>query len=393
MLRLSQIGHNARSRKTKAALLAAPLTLGLIASAGLTWRPGGAAAEQGEFGQTLFGSNNERPVLRLPLILRDEGMFFVNGEKILSDYPSASTSGTPPTPASFVVNQMFVHYRIPAVVLHKLPIIMVHGSGLTGMSYETTPDGREGWATYFTRLGFKVYVVDFPGRGRAGFNPTPLNQAKTTGDLTGQPSLSRTGLESAWVQFRMGPTDFVPFPGVQAPEASNGGINEAVAEQFSAQGVPNGESTLTPASSTTVPAAIDALLEKVGPAILMVHSQAGNFADAAVTARPDLVKMMIHVESNCGTLSAAALAAYKQVPNVLYIHGDNVIGNTAASTGQPRLTACTAAMTAINANGGRATLTQLPNVGIHGNCHMMMQDKNNLDVADYIIKQIVKNRL
>ena len=32
------------------------------------------------------------------------------------------------------------------------------------------------------------------------------------------------------------------------------------------------------------------------------------------------------------------------------------------------------------------TLTvQLPEVGLHGNTHMMMQDKNNLEVADYII--------
>ncbi|WP_148213137.1 hypothetical protein [Methylocella silvestris] len=225
------------------------------------------------------------------------------------------------------------------------------------MSWETTPDGREGWATYFTRHGFKVYVVDFPGRGRAGFNVTPINQAKFTQDVSGQPSLSRTGLESAWIAFRMGPSDFVPFPGVQAPEATATGLNEEIAEQFSAQGVPNGESTLDPVSSVTVPASIDALLDKIGPSILMVHSQAGTFADNAVAGRPGLVKMMIHVESNCGALSAAAIAAYKQVPNVLYIHGDNVVGNP-ASTGQPRLTLCTAAQTAINAAGGRATLNR-----------------------------------
>jgi hypothetical protein len=79
--------------------------------------------------------------------LRDEGMFFVNGQLVLSNFPSAGSGTTPPTPATFDVNQMFVHYRLPASNKHKVPIIMVHGAGLTGMSWETTPDGREGWGT------------------------------------------------------------------------------------------------------------------------------------------------------------------------------------------------------------------------------------------------------
>src|SRR6188472_2568988 len=81
------------------------------------------------------------------MTLKDEGVFYVNGQVIKSDFPSAPAVGNP-APASFTVNQMFVHYRIPASNKHKVPIIMVHGSGLTGVTYETTPDGREGWATY-----------------------------------------------------------------------------------------------------------------------------------------------------------------------------------------------------------------------------------------------------
>ncbi len=268
---------------------------------------------------------------------------------------------------------------------------MVHGAGLTGMSWETTPDGREGWGTYFTRRGFKTYVVDFPGRGRAGIDPTPLNSAKFNNNAAAQPSLSRTGVEAAWTTFRFGPTYLTPFPGVQAPEVNlNGTVNNDAVNQFSSQGVPNGEATLTPAAATTIPAAIIELLKKTGPAILMVHSQAGSFADTVVSLRPDLVKMMIHVESNCGTaaLTATQLNAYRQIPTVLYVHGDNVIGNP-ASTGQPRLTNCTAYNSQINANGGHSSLVQLPDVGIKGNDHMLMQDRNNLTVADFIISRIV----
>jgi hypothetical protein len=48
---------------------------------------------------------------------------------------------------------------------------MVHGSGHTGVTYETTPDGREGWATYFARKNFPVYVIDHVGRGRLPGRP------------------------------------------------------------------------------------------------------------------------------------------------------------------------------------------------------------------------------
>ena len=40
-----------------------------------------------------------------------------------------------------------------------------------GPTYETTPDGREGWATYFARKGFPVYVVDHAGRGALRLRP------------------------------------------------------------------------------------------------------------------------------------------------------------------------------------------------------------------------------
>jgi hypothetical protein len=35
-------------------------------------------------------------------------------------------------------------------------------------------DGREGRATYFARKGSPVDVVDHSGRGRSGFDPTPI---------------------------------------------------------------------------------------------------------------------------------------------------------------------------------------------------------------------------
>src|SRR5262249_2070376 len=170
------------------------------------------------------------------LVLKDEGIFFVHGRTILSNYPSV-----PPTPGSFAVDQMYVQYRIPAQQNHKIPIILAHGGGLTGSTYETTPDGREGWATYFARNGFAVYEVDFPGRGRSGYDPTIINQAIVQNNISLVPALRRTTNESAWTAFRFGPQNLVPFPGVQYP-------TDAI-DQLSAQGVPYSEVTLAGGAS------------------------------------------------------------------------------------------------------------------------------------------------
>ena len=185
-------------RLSKRTALASAVVVALAVPATFVCAAGGvSAANKTSIGQTMT--------------LRDEGMFFVNGQLVLSNFPTAI--GNPPTPMTFDVNQMFVHYRLSASNKHKVPIIMVHGGGLTGMSWETTPDGREGWGTYFTRQGFDTYVVDFPGRGRAGFNVTPLNQAKNQNDVSIQPSIGRTGNETAWTGIPLWANKSTPFRG------------------------------------------------------------------------------------------------------------------------------------------------------------------------------------
>jgi len=80
-----------------------------------------------------------------PLELQDEGVFFVNGQAAATQFPDSPATGAAP-PGNIMMDQMYVQYRIPKTVSAP-PIVMVHGSGHTGVTYETTPDGREGWAT------------------------------------------------------------------------------------------------------------------------------------------------------------------------------------------------------------------------------------------------------
>src|SRR5215475_6475000 len=148
-----------------------------------------------------------------PLELQDEGSFFVGGQRLRSDRPSNAQGATP---GDIMTNQMYVQYRIPKTISGP-PIVMVHGSGHTGVTYETTPDGREGWATYFVRKNFPVYVVDHSGRGRSGFDPTAINRARAESNVALLPDLQIAPRERAWYFFRIGATYPTPFPGSQFP--------------------------------------------------------------------------------------------------------------------------------------------------------------------------------
>ena len=101
-----------------------------------------------------------------PLRLEAEGSFFVGGvsRAVEARYAARGTGGRA------VIDQMYVQYMIPAVPAGP-PLILVHGFNHTGVTFETTPDGREGWATYFVRRGYPVCVVDQPARGRPATPP------------------------------------------------------------------------------------------------------------------------------------------------------------------------------------------------------------------------------
>ena len=95
---------------------------------------------------------------------------------------------------------------------------MVHGGGLSGQAWDTTPDGRMGWSEYFLRSGRATYVVDQVGRGRSGFDASKYNNVKL-GTAAGkdQPPILVIGHEYAYTWFRIGPSFGSPFPDTQFP--------------------------------------------------------------------------------------------------------------------------------------------------------------------------------
>ena len=308
-----------------------------------------------------------------PLELQDEGVFYVNGKTATTHFGDAPATGAPSV-GEITVDQMYVQYRIPMTVGGP-PIIMVHGSGHTGVTYETTPDGREGWATYFTRHGFPVYVVDHVGRGRSGFDPTVLNRAKVESNPSLLPSVPLTTRERAYPNFLIGAKYPTPYPGQQFPVEAQ--------DQYFAQLVPNTETTLAGGGANTVNA-LAALVDKIGPAVVMVHSQSGGYGLDLIRKRPDKVAAFIDIEGSCGPLTPDDVASsFRKVPT-LVVFGDYTEGSTGPN-GDERRKQCNASASAINAAGGTAKFMLLPDLGIKGNSHMLMMDKNNIQIADLII--------
>ncbi len=300
-----------------------------------------------------------------PPQLRDQGSFFINGEVVRTENPGGGSPG-----GRIVVNQMYVEYAVPKRQKSgALPVIMVHGSGHTGKTYDTTPDGREGWKQHFLRKGYTVYVVDQVGRARSGWNTEPINQAQTKGDASLIPKggVVQFTYERAWGVFRFGPKPDEWWPDSKFPQAH--------LDQYMAQLVPNTEATLPQPPRKTVDALVT-LLGKIGSAMVMVHSQSGTYGTQTALARPDLVKALINVEGRSGcNLTPEQVKIMAGVPwlNVAGDHGWN---------GEEE---CRKAVASVKSVGGKADFLATYEKGVRGNTHMMMMDINNLQVADWIL--------
>src|ERR1043165_2477348 len=112
-----------------------------------------------------------------PIALRDMGSFHIGGKLAeVKGQPIKEVLFSPGgVPAKmdpngvYQVEQMYVQYFLQQKARGKLPLLMWHGGGLTGVTYETKPDGQPGWLNYFLRQGWDTYISDAVERGRSGW--------------------------------------------------------------------------------------------------------------------------------------------------------------------------------------------------------------------------------
>jgi hypothetical protein len=322
-----------------------------------------------------------------PLVLAEQGSFFVGGETktLPAPPPTAPRPGGPPTfpGGDITINQMYVQYQIPVDGNRHVPVVMVHGCCLSSKTWETTPDGRMGWNEYFVRKDRAVYLADQVSRARSGFDPSTFNAVKAgTLPPSQLPNVLDASHQAAWSIFRFGPTYGTPFPDEQFPV-------DAVSELYK-QMIPDLNAMLPMPNPTWTNMA--ALAVKLKGAILMGHSESGFFPEQAALIDPVGVKGIVSIEMPCvTTLKAAELSKLAKIP-LLVMFGDHLGDVQGPFNFWPgAFDSCNTFVKEVNDAGGDAQMMWLPKMGIKGNSHMLMQDKNNLKLADLILGWIEKH--
>jgi pimeloyl-ACP methyl ester carboxylesterase len=316
--------------------------------------------------------------LKKPLVIASQGSFFVGGEK-KSNTPPPGGRGALLAAGDITVNQMYVQYQIPPRGDRHLPVVMVHGCCLSSKTWETTPDGRMGWDEYFVRRERAVYLADQVSRARSGFDASAINAVKAGAQpASALPNIIAATHQVAWTVFRFGPTYGKTFPDGQFPV-------EAVDELYK-QMIPDLNALLPNPNPTWKNMA--ALAVQLNGAILMGHSESGFFPQQAALLNPSGIRGMISIEMPCPDLSAEQIATLAKIPT-LVMFGDHLgdVQGGPANWAQS-LESCNTYVKKVKDAGGDAVMMYLPQMGIKGNSHMLMQDRNSLQLADLIIDWI-----
>jgi hypothetical protein len=328
----------------------------------------------------------------LGLVIQQQGSFAVGGT-VVTNPGTFDPYKLTPEGQTLHGDHAYVFYQVPANA-RKLPLVLWHGAGQFGKTWETTADGREGYQTIFLRRGFPVYVLDQPRRGRAG-RSTVAAPISTTPDEQTWFDIFRVGI---WPDY---------FEGVQFPRDA-----EALNQYFRAM-TPN----TGPFDMQVTSDAVSALFGRIGPGILVTHSQGGG--PGWLTAiKNQNVRAVISYEPGSGFLFpegevppampsgtgplagvAVPLAEFMQltkIPIVIYF-GDNIPEQPTANPGQDnwrvRLAMARLFRDTVNRRGGDVTLVHLPELGIRGNTHFPFSDLNNLQIADLMSQFLEQKKL
>lgn len=327
-----------------------------------------------------------------PLLIREQGSFAVGGSMITQ--PGTFDPYKPaPAGQTFRGDHAYVFYQVP-VNARRYPLVMWHGIGQFSKTWETTPDGREGFQNIFLRRRFGVYLIDQPRRGNAG-------RSTVAGTINPVPD------EQQWFgTFRVGIWPNY-FEGVQFARDSN------TLNQYFRSMTPN----IGPIDIKVNTDAASALFTKIGPAILVTHSHSGGMGWLTAINSPNVKAIISYepgsgfvfpegevpppMESSGGTLSAAAVSLpdfmkLTEIPIIIY-YGDFIpeqpSPNGGADGWRVRLAMARLWRDAINRRGGDVTVVHLPEIGIRGNTHFPFSDLNNIQIADLLSEFLKKKNL
>lgn len=328
-----------------------------------------------------------------PLVIQEQGSFAVGGT--VATAPGAFDPRKPLEPAgqSYHGDHAYAFYQIP-VKPRRYPIVMWHGAGQFSKSWETTPDGREGFQTIFLRRRFSTYLIDQPRRGNAGRS-------------TVETSIKPTPDEQLWFnQFRIGLWPGY-FDGVQFDRGRE------TLDQFFRSMTPN----TGPFDMNVVSDGVSALFDRIGPGILFTHSQGGGpgwltaiknaNVKAIVAFEPGSSfifpegEVPAPIPSAFDTVEGVAVpmsrfTALTRIPIIIF-YGDNIpdrpVDLPAQDSWRARLQMARQWRDAVNRHGGDVTVVHLPEAGIRGNTHFPFSDLNNVEIADLVSEYLAERDL
>lgn len=327
-----------------------------------------------------------------PMLIQEQGSFAIGG-KVISSPGTFDPVRPAPAGQTFSGDHAYIFYQVP-VKARKYPLVMWHGIGQFSKTWETTPDGREGYQNIFLRRRYSVYLIDQPRRGSAARSTAPA-------------TINPTPDEQQWFgTFRVGIwPDY--FEGVQFAR------DTATLNQYFRQMVPN----IGPIDYNVNTDAISALFDKIGPAILVTHSHSGGMGWLTAIKNQN-VKAIVSYEPGSGFVfpegevpaplkmadgalqaTAVPMADFMKltkIPIIIY-YGDFIPVKPDPNPGQDgwraRLEMARLWRDAVNKLGGDVTVVHLPEIGIKGNTHFPFSDLNNIEVADVMAKWLEEKNM
>jgi pimeloyl-ACP methyl ester carboxylesterase len=341
------------------------------------------------------------------------GYFYVGGHYV----PSAESG------KEMMDGQIYVEVLAPKDVRRPFPLVLIHGAAQTATNWMGTPDGRKGWAEYFVEQGYVVYMVDQPMRGRSAWHPADGPTRMFSAEQE-EFQFTASEITGTWPQAKK----HTQWPGDGSNKGRKG---DPIFDAFYATQVETVISNEETQKHNQAAAA--ALLDKIGPAIILTHSQSGPFGWLIADARPQLVKAVIAIEPAGppfeNSINASGKARAWGVADIPLTYDPpakeaaEIAVEREAKADGPDLFTCwmqraparqlvnlknipTVVVTSeasyhatydhctvkyLNQAGVNTQFIRLEDKGIHGNGHMVMLEKNNLDIAHLLDDWVVQN--
>ena len=302
--------------------------------------------------KNVTGSNNQAPAPRrqgsdsLALKLADTGIFWTGTERKTMPY------------GTIHVGPMFVQKIEPAQPRYPLPVLLVHGGGGQMVHYMGL-GGMSGWAHHFVRAGYTVYLVDRPGHGRSVYHPDALGEI---GPLVTYDLLTRDSVTSART------------PNKQWP-GTTGDVGDPLVDQLVAAA--NSAPRNAQLAQDLWRRHGAALVDRIGPCVILTHSAGGPFGWLVASERPNLVKAVASFEGATAPLVGAGGAPGTPLPGLKNMPVMYLLAERGGRQGGPIVDALTQ-------SGAKAELIELKARGILGNSHFAMFENNRREVFEVI---------